>query len=957
MNGNVTLTGKRFISLKWRALILTSALLVIVFSVFLFFTRYSGQVQLNALSKERAQRYVGQFEALLRHQQTIIESYGRLLPQIQGVQQAILGADSTIIEQAVEPFWQRLTQDSDITSLVVFSPQDRILLWQGDPSIPPDLMEKFQLDRQPRSALSCFETCEIYVAVPLLIQGWGNGMVVFGARLDQVVKRFEAVSNSELILAIRRDQRRTQESDFIEAWGTDLNVNSTESQQLELLRDLSSQHSRGQVYSGLTEQSSGNTYREVLLRPLRGAVFPRQGELFFITDISPEILANQAQQRTGFIFGLAALIFAELMLLITLWGALNRLRTVASKLPQLATEKLGQVRHQLASFKRDQRFADESDILISAAVNLSHQLEDLERELRTRAEELELRSEDLQTEKQFVQSILDTAHAVILTQDRNGVVTLVNQHCTRMTGFDLKQLVGHTFYRLLPHDENLPDIRFQLNELAHGARHELHHESAMVCNDGSSRHMSWHHSLLPGAKIDQQILSIALDISERKEAEDRLGWLATHDPLTGLFNRRRFGEELQKSISHAKRYNRPGAILFFDLDQFKDVNDTSGHKVGDELLRRVSERLRIEARDTDLIFRLGGDEFAMLIREVDESAVTTVASRLCEALTGIEVLGTDRVHRVSTSIGVALFPEHGEFTDELVANADIAMYQAKASGRNGWHIYSPAEQDRERTHERVYWNEMVKEALSKDTLQVAFQPIQTISTGTVSHYEALLRVSDETGQLLPTFKFIQSAEASGLIQEVDLRIVDKVLAYKRQLESRSINATFAINLSGISFRNPTLYQSIAKKLREYQVNPAEIIFEITETSALEDGVATANKMRDIKKLGCKFALDDFGVGFSSIYHIKQLPIDLVKIDGSFIRHLEDEPEDQALVRAVVEVAKVFGLQTVAEFVENEAILEILHLLKVDYAQGYHISRPEYFETLWGEVQGEGKAGG
>ena len=248
----------------------------------------------------------------------------------------------------------------------------------------------------------------------------------------------------------------------------------------------------------------------------------------------------------------------------------------------------------------------------------------------------------------------------------------------------------------------------------------------------------------------------------------------------------------------------------------------------------------------------------------------------------------------------------------------------------------------------MYWNEKVKEALAKDSLMVAFQPIQNIAEKRLSHFEALLRVMDEEGQPLPTYKFIQSAEASGLIQEVDLRIVDKVLAYKRQLEERGIAAVLAINLSGVSFRNPNINQAIAKKLDFYKVNPQEIIFEITETSALEDAVATANKMRDIKELGCKFALDDFGVGFSSLYHIKQLPIDLVKIDGSFIRHLPEEPEDQALVRAVVEVAKVFGLQTVAEFVENEESLEILSTLGVDYAQGYHISKPEFFDALWGE---------
>ena len=939
--------GKRFISLKWRSLILTSALLVIVFSIFLFSARYSAQTQLKELGKERAQRHVEQFEALLAQQQQYIEAVGRTLLHVQGVSDAIRSGDQRALLRAFQPYWQELRGESSIQSAVIFSPQDDVTLWQGDASIPPDLLEKFREDWKPRSSLACFENCELYVAVPLELEGWGKGTVVIGLGMQKVVEQFHRISKASLVLAIRRDQAQGLNDAVLRGWSSQPVVHSDDTIDFDFLKRLSHQYTRAEIFSSVVIKHH-DQFQEIVLRPLKGAVFPRQGEMYLISDVTAEILEFQALQRNGLIFGMSGLVFAEVVLLLSLWGPLNRLRSMATILPLLATQQFTHIRQQLNNLKRNIPFSDESDILNNAAMRLSHLLEDLQSELHTRAQELEKRTVDLQSEKQFVQSILDTAHAMILTQDRNGNIQLANHHCSWVTGFELNELVNKSFFRLLPQSEHVPDLRFQLNELANGFRNELHHESAIVCKDGSTLYMAWYHSLLPSSIGDHKILSIALDISERKEAEERLGWLASHDPLTGLFNRRRFGEELQKSIAHAKRYNRSGAILFFDLDQFKDVNDTSGHKVGDELLRRVSERLRIEGRDSDLIFRLGGDEFAMLVREVDHATVAKVASRLCDALNGVEVPGNGRVHRVSSSIGVALFPQHGEFVDELVANADIAMYQAKASGRNGWHIYSPEEQDRERTHERVYWNEKVKEALAKDSLMVAFQPIQNIAEKRLSHFEALLRVMDEEGQPLPTYKFIQSAEASGLIQEVDLRIVDKVLAYKRRLEERGIAAVLAINLSGVSFRNPNINQAIAKKLDFYKVNPQEIIFEITETSALEDAVATANKMRDIKELGCKFALDDFGVGFSSLYHIKQLPIDLVKIDGSFIRHLPEEPEDQALVRAVVEVAKVFGLQTVAEFVENEESLEILSTLGVDYAQGYHISKPEFFDALWGE---------
>lgn len=947
MNDSGLGQNKRFISLKWRALALTSALLVVVFAIFMVASRYSAQLQLKELGKDRTHRYVEQLEALLDRQVMRMQAIAGILVQFEGVESAVRDMDRSTIVQRIQPFWGQLQQDSAINSVVIFSPSDDVLLWQGDPRIPPDMVEKFRSDWQPRSALSCFDTCEVYTVVPLELEGWGKGMIVFGAYMNQVIERFHALSKANLSLAVRRSQDTIDKQNTLSGWGSDVVYSAGGISNVDMLQTLSNQYSRAEVFNGILMQQDSHYY-EVVLRPLRGAVFPRQGELYIISDISGEMLQHKSLQRNGLIFGLVGLVFAELVLLTTLWGPLNRLRAMASVLPMLATQKFTNIRQELKALYRDIPFSDESDVLNSSAMRLSHLLEELQSELHSRAEELEKKTVDLESEKHFVQGILDTAHALILTQDRTGCIAMVNHHCSWITGYDTSELVGKSFFWLLPQSEQLPDLQFQINELANGFRSELHHESAVVRKDGTTMYMAWYHSLLPNSKEGHQILSIALDISERKEAEERLGWLASHDTLTGLFNRRRFSEELQKSISHAKRYDRSGAILFFDLDQFKDVNDTSGHKVGDDLLRRVSERLRIEARDSDLIFRLGGDEFAMLVREVDMATAAKVAARLCDALNGVEVMGNNRLHRVSTSIGVALFPDHGEYVDDLVANADIAMYQAKASGRNGWHIYSPEEQDRERTHERVYWNEKVKEALSTDSLNVAFQPIQNIAQQKLSHFEALLRVADDDGKPLPTFKFIQSAEASGLIQEVDLRIVDKVLHYKQQLERAGIAAVFAINLSGISFRNPNLYDEISRKLNYYDVNPEEIIFEITETSAVEDAVSTAEKMRNLKKLGCKFALDDFGVGFSSLYHIKQLPIDMVKIDGSFIRHLPSETEDQALVRAVVEVAKVFGLVTVAEFVENQEILDILCDLGVDYAQGYHISKPESFESVWGD---------
>ena len=266
MDGTIARSGKRFISLKWRALILTSALLVVVFAIFLLSTRYSGQIQLRELSKERAQRYVEQFEALLQQQQQSLESAGRILLQIEGVRDAIIAGDQNKIERQIDPFWRELKQESAINSVAIFSPTDSILVWLGDPSIPPDLMEKFQLNRKTRGALSCFETCEMYVAVPLELSGWGKGLVVFGAQLNQVVSRFQAVSKTSLLLAVRRDQRQSQDDGYyMRGWGSELVIVDQDEYAVDLLKGLSTRYSRAEVFSGILDQRD-NIYLEELLR-------------------------------------------------------------------------------------------------------------------------------------------------------------------------------------------------------------------------------------------------------------------------------------------------------------------------------------------------------------------------------------------------------------------------------------------------------------------------------------------------------------------------------------------------------------------------------------------------------------------------------------------------------------------------------------------------------------------
>lgn len=935
-----------FFSLKWKAFIFTSSLLTLIFGVFIAGTYYYLEDRFVEQLAQTSRRLVEQSEATVENKAEQLEQLASLFTQLDGVKDSLRVSSSKSLTEVFDEHLFQLELEAGIRYVAAFAANDDLLLWHGNPQIPPDLIKDYKQTGTPIWTVTCYEGCDIYLAAPLPMPDGSDGMLILGAVLTDMIRDFEAVSGADVAIAIRRSEVDTEDVNYLKQWESELVAVSNSGKNKAMLNYAASLFERRDVFQGEQLEYSGRYYY-LVLRPLKGAVFPRQGELIFMQDITHSVRDLSAAKKNGLVFIIVGLVFSELILLATLWGPLHRLRIIAAELPLLATTEFSEIRKKLVKLERLTVMEDESDILNKSAIHLSHLLEDFQSELQQRALQLESQTVDLESEKQFVTGLLDTAHAVIFTQDRNGVLSLVNPYAAWITGYGKDELVGKRFLALLPEVELLPDLRFQLNELARGGRQALNHESAVCRKDGSTIHMAWYHSALPDAKNEHYILTVGLDISERKEAEERLGWLASHDPLTRLFNRRRFAEELEKTVAHSKRYRVLGAVLFFDLDQFKDVNDSSGHQVGDEMLIRVADRLQEHARDSDMIFRLGGDEFAMIIRQVNEDTAGKTAERLCRALRSIEVQGAGRVHRVSSSIGVALFPSHGEFVDELLANADIAMYKAKEAGRNGWHIFQSTEADKARIHERVYWNEKVKEALSEDQLLVAFQPIQDVTLGTISHYEALLRVFDEQGNPLPTGKFVLYAEKSGLVHDVDLCIVEKSLRHKKELQDRGVNATIAINLSGASFRNPALYERILGLIEKYEICTEEVIFEITETAAVEDISDTATKMKDLKRLGCKFALDDFGVGFSSLYHLKQLPLDFVKIDGSFIKHLPDQPEDQALVKAVVEVAKVFGLKTVAEFVEDGSILAVLSELGVDYAQGYFIDKPKLWDDLWG----------
>ncbi|MEO7745843.1 MAG: amino acid permease [Actinomycetota bacterium] len=419
-----------------------------------------------------------------------------------------------------------------------------------------------------------------------------------------------------------------------------------------------------------------------------------------------------------------------------------------------------------------------------------------------------------------------------------------------------------------------------------------------------------------------------------------LEYLATHDALTALPNRRYLEAEIDRIVSLCVAAGRPGAIVVFDLDGFKYVNDSRGHNAGDRVLIKVAQLLRAALRPGDLVGRLGGDEFAALLPGASQDDAVRVVHRLLDALRAEAIIvDAGRAVRVTASVGMAFFDQHTpRAARDLLIDADVAMYDSKDSGRDRVSLASSVQPHQADLRGRHTWVDRIREALESDLFVLHAQPIRNLATDETDRYELLLRMTDGDGSLILPGEFLPAAERSGLITAIDRWVITKACQLLGDSQRAGQDLHFEVNLSGPSIGDPDLLALIETNLAQLP-RRGGLVIEVTETAAIID-VPRARAFADhLAALGCAFALDDFGAGYGSFYYLKHLPFDYLKIDGEFIRGLVTSHADQAVVTSLVQIARQLGKQTVAEFVEDQPTLDLLTDLGVDFAQGYHIGRP------------------
>lgn len=531
--------------------------------------------------------------------------------------------------------------------------------------------------------------------------------------------------------------------------------------------------------------------------------------------------------------------------------------------------------------------------------------------------------------------------------DTAGGLLRVNDALCRITGYTAEQVCARPFCDLSdPHDVNVDAP--QIAELLDGQRPTYQIEKRFRHAWG---HLVW--VLLSVSLVRDEegrplhLIAQVQDISERKELEGHLEQLVDHDFLTALFNGRRFEQALVQETKSAARYGGGGAVLLLDLDHFKAVNDRFGHKAGDDLLKTVAAELRSRVRDTDVLARLGGDEFGIILPQVDAQQASVVADGIVKALRRHTAMLAEHQIPVTASLGVAMFD--GLTSAELLPAADLAMYESKEAGRDRFALYRPLPGVPPRRSSRLAEAERIQRALAHDQLELCCQPILDLATNEVSQYELLVRLRTGHGDLLPPSAFLYVAERFGTILAIDSWVVRQAVALIASQATTGRALTLHLNISAKSIGNPRLTAVIDGALADSHIDPACLVFELTETAAIGNIEHAKTFTTQMSGRGCRFALDDFGTGFGSFYYLKHLPFDYFKIAGDFIRGFGANTTDRLVVEAIVGIAKGMGKKTVAEFVTDQDMMDRLRRSGVDYAQGFHVGVPRPIGETFGHT--------
>ncbi len=918
------------LGLTWRVIALTSLVLLGLAALVTSLGHDTLERQFQESRDASHARHHREAELALERAEESLRELAGVVAGAPGLAQALAQGNAPHANQVLRAHWPTLELDAGVEQIRLYREDGTVLAGRGEESlVAPErlddwLAQVLDTDR-PLGELHCCDHCRHYTLLPVLLDGESVGIVMLSRSLADLTRQLHAVTGNDVALLLRGDERPegADPERWLENWDGQLQAITRQAQTLPQLHQVA----EAVEWSALSREPArfehGDRTVEVHAIPLTEQTESQSGgHLLLVSDISNQLQAIQAHTRNLFFVALAGWVAAEIMLLLILWQPMHRLRRLAQVLPGLASGGFSQARTAIP--EQHARLADEIDLLESTTLDLADQLETLEGEVHRRGRQVADQLRALGQERDFIGSLLDTAHVFIVSQDASGRITLVNDYALSTMECSAGDLIGEPF------DVAFPGLVPAGRDT--GIPHE--EERPLQTPGRGERIVAWYHApLAVGHDEPPGRISVGLDITERKAAEARLTWLAQRDALTGLHNRRYFQETLDRALAKGGR----GAVLLADLDKFRDVNELSGHQAGDELLRLVADTLQQNLEHRSVIARLGGDEFALLLEHADADQATQVAQHVARLLEDVGLSIGNQRHRASASIGIVLYPDHGNAPEDVMASADVAMYKAKENRARPWHLLHAIDTVKDELEQRVYWVDQLHQALEGDTFELMVQPIMRLADRSVRHYEVLVRMRNTDQELLMPGRFIPFAEHSGQIVQLDRWVLRAALRLLKRVQADGIS--LAVNLSGQSLHDDGLTDYLTAELQASGANPHQLILEITETAAVTDFSTARGVLQGIRELGCRTALDDFGVGFSSFHYLGQLPVDYIKIDGSFIRSLTHNDDSRVIVKAIADIAAGFGKEAIAEFVDQEALVPLLQDYRIAFGQGYHLGRP------------------
>ncbi|MYN05927.1 EAL domain-containing protein [Pseudoduganella aquatica] len=580
-----------------------------------------------------------------------------------------------------------------------------------------------------------------------------------------------------------------------------------------------------------------------------------------------------------------------------------------------------------------------------------------------------LRELEAAAQRELAEVTLASIGDGVATTDAQGNTRFINRVAEQLTGWSRELAVGKPIEQTLKlaYEPPVPGVaplaQSQVREPAgkdeHAARRCLRLRQSIGVSNGAQlitrdgRHIPIEDSASPIWSESGEMLGAVLvfrDVSHERKLTQQLSWYASHDPLTGLINRREFEQQIAAALHTAKHDGHSHALLYIDLDQFKIVNDTCGHSAGDVLLQLLAKMLQAQLRDSDVLARLGGDELGVLLPHCPPDQAMLVADQLRQSIKNFRFVWDSRSFDIGASIGLVEVTHDSKSMTELLMAADQACYLAKEHGRNRVHLYMESDLKLAQRQGEMQWVSRLNDAFEHDAFRLyalpivplaaapGGQPDQRRQAGEAAHDEVLIRIQNDEGELIPPGAFIPAAERYDLMVAIDRWVIRAVCRYihGRRVAGHRAEALYSVNLSGSSLNDEGLHDYILEQFSEFGIDPAAICFEITETAVIANLPQAQAFMARLKTLGCRFSLDDFGSGLSSFAYLKALPVDYLKIDGMFIRDIKQNTINYALVKAINEVGHVMGMLTVAEYVEDEETLALVRRLGVDYAQGHAV---------------------